>query len=291
MNFRAGFTRLQHTLYMRAEKIIKYLRNHQPLVDTFLPLQAKQPQLESKISALDLPVGTKSEDTLGNTTEKNNAKKAVSTHYKRACSLARSFCIDTNNAQMAANLRITKTQLMRLPDGEVLSIVLQINKWIGSLLPDPAFAQYGITASTLSDGLALARHFDSYVGSTANIKAARSVAGKEIKTLFKKIKNDIERIEMHMDHFVLTNAQFYNGFHAAKKLDNLGIRHNILHGKATLDGQPLGCGDTLCQGYQKTQNCHHQSPWRIQSARTPRWRLPIHMHRPRSRATDPNLDY
>jgi hypothetical protein len=247
MNIKNGFTRIQETEWMRAGKVLKYLSNNQAKVDTYLPLKNKKLLLEAILNAIDAQLTKKTFETKGNTQEKKQARNAVADFYDRVLAIVLSYLNDKGNKELAVNFRHTKRDILRMDDGDVLPFVMKWNKWIEEdVIPEADFDPYEITAATLTEGLNLAHSFNEYMGTTAIMQVDRRLAGKSIAELLKKLKFEIRQAALLMKHFQKTDPHFYNGFRAANKVDNLGIRHTTIHGKVTLDGQPLNNAEIIC---------------------------------------------
>jgi hypothetical protein len=246
VNYSKGFTTPQLQEFNRGMSVKKYLHNYQPVVNTKPPLVNRQNELTGSLEALENKAAEKIYDTKGITTGKKRKKLSVAQFYDRICADAREFLLD-QNSDNAGNFRITKRTLTHLKEGEVLPIAMQINKWVEEYcIPNPAFASYGITSATLAEGLALARDFDKTIGEADLIDAGKSGASQTIAQLITRLKTTLERIELLVRSFQQTNPEFYKGFYSANKLDHTGLRHNIIKGRATLDGQPLHKATIAC---------------------------------------------
>ena len=227
-----GLTNEQEQEFNRSTKVSKYLHFHQAKVDLFIPLKNRLTKLDDHMTLLGTKAGGKIGVTSGITSTKAARKKEVAVYYETVCGVARSFCIETNRNEVGDNLKYTQPKIINLLDGDVVTVVTEINELITEqLLPVAAFAPYEITAATLTAGLNLATTFANSIGVAGMVDASKSSAGEAVINVLEDIKEDIEVLDLTMRKYITTDPDFYNGFKAANIVDDIGIHHSGIEGE------------------------------------------------------------
>lgn len=232
-----GLTQEQEQEVNRDKKVQAYLGNNQSVVDTFLPLKNKQTTLNGHLTDLTNLIPGKLPTTKGITTGKAAKKKAVGVYYESVCGVCRAYLIEKNNTALAINFNITERKIIGLPDNDVLGLITELNHFItNDMLPNADFADYGITALTLTDGLTLATDFNNAIGQAPSRDAEKTATGKAIADMIDLIKADVDSIDLLVRNFITSNKDFYNGFQAANKIDDIGVHHSGIRGEVEATG-------------------------------------------------------
>jgi hypothetical protein len=238
----------QEQEYQRAKKVDQYLSNHSTDYAGFNPLITKAGSLSTKIGQLETLAGIKGIDSSGFTTEKHSAKSAVGVFYESVCGVCKSFLLEHGNEKMATNFSLTHSLIFNMPDGDVKPILTILNGWItDDLIPDPVFVGYGITAITIADGTALINAFVSKIGGASAVEADKSSVGIVIEKQLHDISTTIVSIALLTKNYIVSNSEFYNGFKAANKIDDIGIHHSGIrghvNGAAPIGGAVIACAE------------------------------------------------
>ena len=248
-----GNTNIQEQELNRTHAVLQYLKANQTTVNAFLPLKLKQSELKLHLQKYDEVASKAFKTTTGFTKDKAEFKKQTGLFYEAICATTLSFLLETKNLDLAANFKVTKRKITGLPDGEVLPLISFLNGLIQThLLPLPHFALYQITSDTLAEGLELAQKFNHSIARAATEKAQISAERKAKAAIVKELKNDIADMALLFSRYRTTDPSFYNGFKSAKKINHIGIRHNVIKGQISTGGQPLSHTLITCTGQKKT---------------------------------------
>ncbi len=236
-----ALTNEQEQEYNRAVKVSQYFAVNQTKVDAFLPLKNRVLKLNTNISELITIAQGKLPITSGITKSKATLKKAVGTYYEQVCGVSRAFCIEKSMIELADNLNFTERKILGLLDGDVKSTIAQINTLIAdNLLPNPDFADYGITPAILTAGAAKAQEFTDSIGVVGAVDAGKSAAGTAVIAKIHDLMQDSDLLELLMRNFITSDVDFYNGFIAANVVDDIGVHHTGIEGTIeTADETPI----------------------------------------------------
>lgn len=143
--------------------------------------------------------------------------------------------------ELADNLNFTEPKIVALLDGDVKTTIAQINTLItDNLLPNPDFADYGITPAILTAGAAKAQEFTDSIGVVGAIDAGKSAAGTAVIAKIHDLMEDSDILELLMRNFITSDPDFYNGFLAANVVDDIGVHHTGIEGTIeTADDTPI----------------------------------------------------
>ena len=134
------------------------------------------------------------------------------------------FAKKTGDQPLMAKTDIKKSKLKKLRDTELMIELLSI-KVKGTELSSE-IAKFGIPASKLDAYLRNIEIYSKALGASDTGSAVRKGAFKSLATLFEEADSFIDSIDRLMENYSDSHAEFYAGYKAARKIKDLGIRHD-----------------------------------------------------------------
>lgn len=248
-----GLTQDQEQEVNRDKKVQDYLNLKQTVVDSYPPLLIKQGKLGTYLDELNQLIPGKIPTTKGITTTKSGQKKEVGTFYEGVCGVCRAYCLEKGDLALADNFKITKAKIVDLPDNDVLPLIEGLNKMItNNLIPEPDFADYAIDANTLTTGYDLAKDFNKSIGLAPAVDANKTSTSDAIEEKITQLKTTIDSIELLVRNFITSNKDFYNGFQAVNKIDDIGVHHTGIRGEVESANGQIKQATITCVQLNKT---------------------------------------
>ena len=248
----AGIPQELEQEYNRNKVVKKYFADNQTKVDAYGPLKTAQTTFTNHLGEFEELIPGKDVTTKGITEDKDSIRLTIATTYAPYCLNTRAFAIRYGLTDLAANMNFTETKIMRIADGELQPFVVAINKFItDDALPDPNFAEYEIDATALADGLTLANKFKTRIGKASSVDDAVTAVIQDLIDKNDDLRDDVTNFTLLMSRYKTTDKNFFNGFEAAKKIDDIGVHHAGIEGTCTKNGNPLKDVTVTCVQFPK----------------------------------------
>lgn len=169
--------------------------------------------------AISAQIGAKAQTAgsviTGIAANKSISKNALCSNAARIAGLIYAFASKTGNIELKQAVNFSKTDLMRLKDGEHAPVCQNIHD--AGVANKPALADYGVTNAKLAE---LQTAIDGYTGEVSRPRAAivdRKVTKAQIKELFKQADAIlVEQMDNLIEDFAESNAEFVAQYKAAR---------------------------------------------------------------------------
>lgn len=198
-----------------AGTILVGLSGSQEKIEAFSGILNQIEQKETELKTL----------TAGKTQSKRSAEKELVDEIFKICQAMLLFSKSAKNLELAAKTKVTKTELLRLRDSELLAKVREINSL--AKINESNIAGYGITNERLTALEEMINSYESKILSKETSFADKTAARGELTALFKSAD---ELLKTELDRFVElvkdSSPDFYNMYKEARYIRNLGVRHN-----------------------------------------------------------------
>ena len=237
-----AFTKKQAQEYNRASKVSIFFQHEREkeLVDTYEPLKEEVAEFEEHFLELQTAAGGKEGNSKGITETKDDLKLETAEITAEICSKARAFALKQNKAELAASMNLRADEILRLKDGDVKPVVARVVALVTPLMNDAAFRKYAVTQEDLNKALEKSASFTVLIGKASEEDSHSTVANTDINDAIKKLGGNYEQFDLLMDHFEKSHPEFVEGYEINSRLDNTGVRHSGIEGRATAKGgEPL----------------------------------------------------
>jgi len=134
------------------------------------------------------------------------------------------FAKKTGDQPLMAKTDIKKSKLKKLRDTELMIELLSI-KAKGTELSSE-IAKFGVPASKLDAYVRNIEIYSKALGASDTGGAVKKGAFKTLKTLFEEVDSIIDSMDRMVENYSDSHAEFYAGYKAARKIKDLGIRHD-----------------------------------------------------------------
>ena len=180
--------------------------------------------LNLTLDEIGLKEDVRKKATSGKTKAKTVTRAIVSKQALGVSGAIYAYAKKTGDQTLISTANIRKSKLDRLRDTELMIELLSI-KAKGTEL-SAEIAKFGIPASKLD---AYARNIEIYskaIGASGTGGAVKKGAFKTLKTLFEEADSIIDSMDRMVENYSDSHAEFYAGYKAARKIKDLGIRHD-----------------------------------------------------------------
>ncbi len=248
----AGIPKELEQEYNRNKVVKKYFADNQTKTDAYGPLKNRNEQFILHLGEFEDLVPGKDVTTTGITEDKTELRERVVAIYAPICLNTRSFAIRYDLTDLAANMNFTETKIRHIADGELQPFVVAINKFITEqAIPDANYAEYEIDAAALAAGLVVANKFKARIGKASSVDDAVTAVIQDLIDKNDDLRDDIADFTLLMSRYKTTDKNFFTGFEAAKKIDDIGVHHAGIEGTCTKGGNPLKDVTVTCVQFPK----------------------------------------
>jgi len=143
-------------------------------------------------------------------------KKNIAAKMDILDDMLEAYALDTDNAELAQQADNSTTDYFDLPNEDFEIKVKQVIGLLETHLK--AMADYGMSEEQLKDVKADYDQFLTSRGKPRNYQVASSVATQDMETLFREGTTATEKLDRVMKRYKRANANFYNGYVAARKV-------------------------------------------------------------------------
>ena len=138
------------------------------------------------------------------------------------------FAKFTNNATLLAEVALTESKLKQAADTALRDYAqLMYNRAQSNVA---ALATYNITAATQTAFQTAITNYNNSLGKPGAGRSEGKQVTKQLATLFKTADLALENMDLAVEVVRLNQANFYNGYQAARKMIMTGIGKQILNG-------------------------------------------------------------
>lgn len=185
--------------------------------DKFKPSTVYEADLITLENALDdLTVLAKIQNDLkhASTAPRDAARKAASMPLFEMAGIIESFAIDTKNVALSEKVRITLTELNRLPDTE---LVLRFSNFLSSAVKYATeLIGYGLTAETVTANTALLKVYQDEIEKQGKRVIDLNGATNQVKTKLKDIENCFIPFDSKVDAKRISDSAWYNLYQSTR---------------------------------------------------------------------------
>ena len=193
--------------------------------------------LNLTLDEIGLKEDVRKKATSGKTKAKKVTRAFVSKQALGVSGAIYAFAKKTGDQTLMAKTDIKKSKLKKLRDTELM-IELNSIKVKGMELSSE-IAKFGIAASKLDAYLRNIEIYSKAIGASSTGGAVKKGAFKTLKTLFEEADSFIDSMDRMVENYSDSHAEFYAGYKAARKIKDLGIRHDeVVVPETQLQTQP-----------------------------------------------------
>ena len=237
-----ALTKKQAQEYNRAARVSTFFKHdtEKEIVDTYEPLKEEVAEFEENFGEVQTAAGDKEGDSKFITETKEELKQEAADLTAEICSKTKAFALKQKKTELAGAMSLRSDEIVRLKDGDVKPKVEKVVDLVKPLLTDVAFRKYAVTQGDLDKALEKAILFAGMIGKADEEESHSTVANTDINDAIKKLGGNYEQFDLLMDHFEKSHPEFVEGYEINSRLDNTGVRHSGIEGRATAkDGEPL----------------------------------------------------
>lgn len=180
------------------------------------------------LSAINANDTVQKTSSAGTTQTKDAAQKAMAKAAVKACNAGRAYATIAGNTVLFDQMSHTVSEITNAPDTDADDICQNIHD---NLNPYIALmgTGYGATATTQTALQNLINTYSGMIGKTAVQKAIVADATLTLEQHFTAedavLKNSLDTL---MEQYELTNASFYNQYHSARVIHDIGHRKTVI---------------------------------------------------------------
>lgn len=239
-----GLTKEETQEYNKYKKMQDFFKKseNEEITNTYDPMKDEVAEFNDNIKDVENLLPEKMAKNEGTTTEKDVRKNTVAEYwFTNVLSKSKAYAFKVKNTELGKKVSLTKSQLLDMRDGDLQPFCKGIQDTLTPFLTNTKYMTYGVTATTLSDGMKVANDFKEYIGKTKEENSRKTVASNSIKLDFDALRANNIQFRLLIAHFKESNPDYYNGFAAVDVEDDIGVRHTGIDGKVVnkLDGSAL----------------------------------------------------
>ncbi len=164
----------------------------------------------------------------GITAGKTDAKRELRDDLIDACfkvtSVISIYANETGNTEATALFDKTETEINRFKDNELTGFADELYKYSSSILT--SLEEYGITSDEITEIDTLSKELTKKIGERGGSEATSIGATQTVRNLMTQTKKMLEtELDRFADSLKTKNLDFYNGYYAARRIIDLGVRH------------------------------------------------------------------
>ena len=200
------------------------------IIITFVPFKDRVTIFKSNFATLDSLLPKKDVDGKGITTDKATLKHTISDALAILCRKTRAYALTNNLGQLASDMNVNASKINHVNDEDFEAFVNTKTGIIAAQIPDAAFTPYGIVAGDLTAIDNQANDFNNAIGQATTATSAGTVANTDINKAIKLLEADIIIFDLLIEHFRVTNPDFFQGYHINSTVEDIGVHHTTLEG-------------------------------------------------------------
>lgn len=180
--------------------------------------------LNLTLDEIGLKEDVRKKATSGKTKAKTVTRAFVSKQALGVSGAIYAYAKKTGDQTLISTANIRKSKLDRLRDTELMIELLSI-KAKGTEL-STEIAKFGVPASKLDEYSRNIEIYSKAIGASGTGGAVKKGAFKTLKTLFEEADSIIDSMDRMVENYSDSHAEFYAGYKTARKIKDLGIRHD-----------------------------------------------------------------
>lgn len=171
----------------------------------------------TQISALAVQQKTSKKGLASN---KNTLKNTLATQTADMARKLTTYATFTNNANLLEEVKMTESGLKLLPDTAVSDFAQIIYAKVQSNLA--SLTNYGLTAATQTAYMALITSYTNSIGKPRAGQSDGKSVTKQLANLYRDADKYLRNIDLGVEVVRLSQVNFYNAYHAARKVIDSG---------------------------------------------------------------------
>lgn len=180
--------------------------------------------LNLTLDEIGLKEDVRKKATSGKTKAKKVTRAFVSKQALGVSGAIYAYAKKTGDQPLMAKTDIKKSKLIKLRDTELMIELNSINVKGTELSSE--IAKFGIPASKLDAYVRNIEIYSKAIGASGTGGAVKKGAFKTLSTLFEEADSIIDSMDRMVENYSDSHAEFYAGYKAARKIKDLGIRHD-----------------------------------------------------------------
>jgi hypothetical protein len=219
----------------RAGKLTSYLNMTTPvnigsIWATYVPFSSEVTLYTGYVAGINLLVPVKELSGHGITETKDELKANFAFAVDALFSVTRAYARTFNNDTIFESVNMSETEILKLKDTEILGFANGLNGiYTTALLANTDFTPYGITATKVSDAIAIGVAFNGKIGGSKSVTIISNEANDQVNGFITKMRISISNMLDLGGHFKTSHPEFVTGLEAASRRDDIGVKHTGAH--------------------------------------------------------------
>ena len=209
------------------------------IINTYLPFKNQRTSFNNHVLTMEGYMPQKDASGKPITETKEEVKINASTLWAPILAKTLGYANHINDNTLQAAVHFTEAQILAINDGNFLQFAtnLNTNVFTETLMTNEEFITYEVTADEISAALARSTTFNGMIGQADNVDSTSTIASDNIDATIKLTHIDIDQLTLFVQHFKITQPDFYAGFFInSHKVES--HHHQGIQGIVTKDGEP-----------------------------------------------------
>lgn len=224
-------TQDQFNEYRRFKTLKEFFALNTAIFSGYVPFNDEVTLFNTNFGTLDGLVPNKEADGSGITVGKAELKKQAANSLAIIMRKTRAFALRYNLAELAGEMKTNATKIARIDDEDFqpyFSIKTGLITTVA--IPDPNFAAYNVTAGDITAVMSIANAFKDLIGKAKNVSSTATTANTDIDNSIFVLQGNIIQFDLLIDHFKVSDHDFWEGCHINSTLLDLGVHHSGIEG-------------------------------------------------------------
>lgn len=162
--------------------------------------------------------------TQGNAQNKNDARELLKDEMMAVCGAIFSLGETTSDNTLKAEGNVSRSELSQMRDTALVTKAQTIKGVADANAA--ALVPFGVSAADITSLETRTTTFNGLIGVRVAGSSIQGAAGAQVEALFKKAdKVLVNQIDKLMENFAKSETQFYDEYHLARQIIDLGVRH------------------------------------------------------------------
>lgn len=215
----------KNMMYISTFKVLENYKSSWDMIPIFVILVAEFKSLLDRISATAIAAGLV---LTGVTDNKNDTLLTLRKIVFSSISMLSLYAMRTRNMELHAKVSLNEGEVQKMRQNELLLFADQVAKWLEKYKKE-LVASYGLTDATIAQIKNQIVEFTKVMPEPEAKYSDKKAANEQLTVLFNETDQFIERqLDKAVDSFRESKKELYSAYNNARKIKNLGIRHETV---------------------------------------------------------------
>ena len=224
---------MQSRNYNRCQKLFMYLTDHTTVFSTYTPFNKEKQTFDLNFDMFKDYISQKHTDGTTVTSIQKELKSKIGLQVANICATATVYAEQYNNPTLAAQVCYTKSDIIKLKDADVYTLVQSMVNALFPYLTDTHFMEYDITQEMLDAAMTNATAFRNNIGKGTVIDNGGSIANQKINEVIKQLDKNVKTFDRLINRFAATHPDFVAGYRINATLESASTRRTGIEGTIT----------------------------------------------------------